>query len=130
MLGRVSADGGSGGLNGSSTVRRLIDLNGPDWQFGCVPQRPIDYEGANDYDQVAEWLPATVLGNVRADLLALGRISDPFYGLNNEDSQWVDEWDWWYRKALSLQLDEGERAFLVFEGIDYISLSLRPGGFC
>jgi hypothetical protein len=29
----------------------------------------------------------------------------------------------WYRKALSLQLDEGERAFLVFEGVDYISLS-------
>jgi beta-mannosidase len=102
-------------------VRRLVDLNGPDWQFGCVPQKSVDCEDANDYNQVTEWLPATVPGNVRADLLALGRISDPFYGLNNEDSQWVDEWDWWYRKALSLQLDEGERAFLVFEGIDYIS---------
>jgi len=108
-------------LNRSGTVRRSVDLNGPDWQFGCVPQKPVDCEDANDCHQVAEWLPATVPGNVRADLLALGRISDPFYGLNNEDSQWVDEWDWWYRKALSLQLDEGERAFLVFEGIDYIS---------
>jgi len=102
-------------------VRRTVDLNGPDWQFGCVPQKSVDCEDANDYNQVAEWLPATVPGNLRADLLALGCISDPFYGLNNEDSQWVDEWDWWYRKALSLQLDEGERAFLVFEGIDYIS---------
>jgi beta-mannosidase len=102
-------------------VRRLVDLNGPDWQFGCVPPKSVDCEDANDCNQVAEWLPATVPGNVRADLLALGRISDPFYGLNNEDSQWVDEWDWWYRKALSLQLDEGERAFLVFEGIDYLS---------
>ncbi|MFB0538127.1 MAG: glycoside hydrolase family 2 protein, partial [Anaerolineae bacterium] len=103
------------------TARRCIDLNGPDWQFGCVPQISVDCENANDCNQVTEWLPATVPGNVRADLLALGRISDPFHGLNNEDSQWVDEWDWWYRKALSLQLDEGERAFLVFEGIDYIS---------
>ena len=88
--------------------RRLVDLNGPDWQFGCVPQKSIDCEDANDCNQVAEWLPATVPGNVRADLLALGRISDPFHGLNNGDSQWVDEQDWWYRKALSLQLDEGE----------------------
>jgi len=102
-------------------MRKRVDLNGPDWQFGCVPQKPVDCENANDYNQVSEWLPATVPGNVRADLLALGRISDPFYGLNNEDSQWVDERDWWYRKALPLQLDEGERAFLVFEGIDYIS---------
>jgi beta-mannosidase len=103
------------------TARRCIDLNGSDWQFGCVPQRSVDCEDVSDCDQVAEWLPATVPGNVRADLLALGRISDPFYGLNNEDSQWVDERDWWYRKALSLQLGEGERAFLVFEGVDYIS---------
>jgi beta-mannosidase len=102
-------------------VRRVVDLNGSDWQFGCVPQKSVDCENASDYDQVTEWLPATVPGNVRTDLLALGRISDPFYGLNNQDSQWVDERDWWYRKALSLQLDEGERAFLVFEGIDYIS---------
>ncbi|HID62615.1 MAG TPA: hypothetical protein EYP49_07770, partial [Anaerolineae bacterium] len=121
MVRGVSANGGSGGLSGSDAVRRLVDLNGPDWQFGRVPQKSIDCENANDYNQVAEWLPATVPGNVRADLLALGYISDPFYGLNNEDSQWVDEWDWWYRKALSLQLGEGERAFLVFEGIDYIS---------
>ena len=102
-------------------MRRSVDLNGPDWQFGCVPPKSVDCEDASDCDQVAEWLSATVPGNVRANLLALGRISDPFYGLNNGDSQWVDEWDWWYRKALSLQLDEGERAFLVFEGVDYLS---------
>jgi hypothetical protein len=59
-------------------VRSLIDLNGPGWQFGCVRQKPVDCEDANDYNQVPEWLPATVPGNVRTDLLALGRISDPF----------------------------------------------------
>jgi len=127
MVGGVSADGGSKGLNGSDAVRRLVDLNGLDWQFGCVPQKSVDCEDANDYNQVAEWLPATVPGNVRTDLLALGCISDPFYALNNEDSQWVDEWDWWYRKALSLQLDERERAFLVFEGIDYLSVVYLNG---
>ncbi len=102
-------------------MRRIVDLSGSDWQFGCVPQKSINCENANDCYQVAEWLPATVPGNVRADLLALGCISDPFYGLNNEDSRWVEQWDWWYRKDLSFQLGEGERAFLVFEGVDYIS---------
>ena len=71
-------------------MRRLVDLNGPDWQFGCIPQKSVGCEDANDCHQVADWLPATVPGNVRADLLALDRINDPFYGLNNEDSQWVD----------------------------------------
>ena len=79
MVGGVSADGRSVGLNGSDAVRRLVDLNGSDWQFGCVPQKPVDCENANDYNQVAEWLQATVPGNVRADLLSMGCISDPFY---------------------------------------------------
>jgi len=70
---------------------------------------------------VDEWLPATVPGNVRTDLLALGRIDDPFYGTNNEHSQWVDARDWWYVRPLDVGLEEGERAFLCFEGIDYIS---------
>jgi hypothetical protein len=73
MVEGVSADGGSGGLNGSDTVRRLVDLNGPDWQFGCVPQKLVDCEDASDYNQVAEWLPATVPGNVRADFLGVSR---------------------------------------------------------
>ena len=73
MVGGVSADGRSGGLNESGTARRLVDLNGPDWQFGCVPQKSVDCEDASDYNQVAEWLLTTVPGNVRADLLAISR---------------------------------------------------------
>jgi hypothetical protein len=73
MVGGVSADCGSEELKGSGVVRRILDLNGPDWQFGCVPQKSVDCEDASDYNQVAEWLPATVPGNVRADLLAVSR---------------------------------------------------------
>ena len=75
----------------------------------------------DDRADVDEWLPATVPGNVRSDLLALGRMEDPFYGTNNEDSQWVDAFDWWYTRPLQVRLREGERAFLIFDGIDYIS---------
>jgi len=58
---------------------------------------------------------------VRANLLALGLIEDPFHGTNNETSQWVDAYDWWYARPLTVDLEAGERAFLVFKGIDYIS---------
>ncbi|MGQ9626343.1 MAG: glycosyl hydrolase 2 galactose-binding domain-containing protein [Anaerolineae bacterium] len=101
--------------------KRVVNLNGTDWQFGSVPPRPWQEAGIYDLEEVREWLPATVPGNVRADLLALGRIPDPFYGLNNEESGWVDGRDWWYKKELHLTLEEGERAFLIFEGIDYLS---------
>jgi beta-mannosidase len=62
-----------------------------------------------------------VPGNVRSDLLALGKIEDPFFGTNNEASQWVDEYDWWYKRPLDLRLGDQGRAFLCFEGIDYLS---------
>lgn len=101
-------------------ARRGIDLGGDDWRFGSVSLKPLEAL-TDDRDEVEEWLPATVPGNVRADLLALGRIEDPFYGTNNERSQWVDGRDWWYARPLNIELREGERALLCFDGIDYIS---------
>ena len=44
-----------------------------------------------------EWLPAQVPGGVHTDLLALGRIPDPFVGDNEQRVQWVAEADWEYR---------------------------------
>ena len=44
-----------------------------------------------------EWLPASVPGGVHTDLLALGRIPDPFVGDNEKRVQWVAEADWEYR---------------------------------
>ncbi len=101
-------------------TRRSIDLGGDGWFVGSVSSKPLR-SAVDDRTEVNEWLPATVPGNVRNDLLALGRIADPFYGTNNEDSQWVDTLDWWYIRPLEIELKEGERAFLCFEGIDYMS---------
>jgi beta-mannosidase len=44
-----------------------------------------------------EWLPATVPGGVHTDLMALGRIPDPFIGDNEKKVQWIAEADWIYR---------------------------------
>ena len=43
-----------------------------------------------------DWLPATVPGGVHTDLLAAGRIADPFVGDNELRVQWVAEADWQY----------------------------------
>jgi beta-mannosidase len=115
-----SEDGHHGAIGANEVTRRIVNLGGTAWRFGRVPGRPLEFR-SDDRAQVEEWLPATVPGNVRSDLLHLGRIDDPFFGTNNEASQRVDEYDWWYTSPLDVRLDDGERAFLCFEGIDYIS---------
>lgn len=103
----------------NSVVRKTISLNDSNWRVGSVPQKP--FSDINDLAEVQAWLPATVPGDVRLDLLRAGKISDPFFGTNNQDSQWIDSRDWWYVRELDLQLEKDERAFLIFDGIDYQS---------
>ncbi len=67
-----------------------------------------------------EWMPAEAPGCNYGDLLALGKIPDPFIGQNEEKSKWVAERDWEYRRAFFvdqalLQMDE---VFLHCEMLD------------
>ena len=57
--------------------------------------------GAWEFRQAGteEWLPAAVPGGVHTDLLALGRIPDPFVGDNEKRVMWVAEADWEYRRS-------------------------------
>ena len=41
----------------------------------------------------SDWLPATVPGGVHTDLLALGKIPDPFVADNEKKVMWVAEQD-------------------------------------
>src|SRR3954464_427602 len=70
-----------------------------------------------------EWLPATVPGGVHTDLLALGKIPDPFVGDNEKKVQWVTECDWEYRRTFSISPEgAGEmRHFLVCDGLDTLA---------
>ena len=70
-----------------------------------------------------EWLQATVPGGVHTDLLALGRIPDPFVGDNEKRVQWVAESDWEYRRsfACSPELLGEEKVFLVCDGLDTLA---------
>jgi beta-mannosidase len=87
-----------------------------------------------------EWLPASVPGGVHTDLLALGKIPDPFVADNEKKVQWIAESDWEYRRSFSFTspipktggLRVGEaRQILVCDGLDTlaeVSLNGRPLG--
>ncbi len=70
-----------------------------------------------------EWLPATVPGGVHSDLLALGRIPDPFVADNEKKVQWVAESDWEYRRSFIMDaaLSEEEHRILVCDGLDTLA---------
>jgi beta-mannosidase len=70
-----------------------------------------------------EWLPATVPGGAHTDLLALGRIPDPFVGDNERRVQWVAEADWEYRYqfAVTPELLRQPHIWLVCDGLDTLA---------
>jgi beta-mannosidase len=76
-----------------------------------------------------EWLPANVPGGVHTDLLALGRIPDPFAADNEQRVQWVAESDWIYRYGFSFspELLAQEKIFLVCEGLDTLATVVLNG---
>ncbi len=76
-----------------------------------------------------EWLPANVPGGVHTDLLALGKIPDPFVADNEKKVQWITENDWEYRRTFSASPhfeaqnggNEGGKYFLVCDGLDTLA---------
>lgn len=71
---------------------KVIELN-TGWEFKQrEPAAPLLRDFA-----AGEWLPASVPGTVHQDLIAAGKIPDPFYGMHELEVQWVGETDWLYR---------------------------------
>ncbi len=59
-------------------------------------------------------------GCVHTDLLAAGKIGDPFFRLNEKDQQWIENEAWEYRTTLPVDAATlaHERVELVFAGLD------------
>ncbi len=70
--------------------------------------------------RLQNWYPATVPGTVHTDLLAAGKIEDPFFRLNERGLQWVDKEDWVYRTTFDSpeEIFSKPRINLVFKGLD------------
>jgi len=93
----------------AATGPRRLDLNGV-WQ---VAQAGSD-----------QWLAASVPGCVHTDLLAAGKIPDPFYRDNERAVQWVGEADWIYRRAFTVpeEVLGQDRVLLRCEGLDTLAV--------
>lgn len=91
---------GAGAAAQNPAAMRVFSLNGP-WKF---------HQEGQEY-----WMPATVPGTVHTDLLANGKIEDPYYRTNEREVQWVDKVDWEY--VLDFNLDPGM--------LDYDAISLE-----
>lgn len=69
-----------------------------------------------DYD-LKNSLSAEVPGTVRQALLKAGKISDPYYGYNNEKSLWVEAKEWWFFKDFKAGSElKGKTVSLRFNG--------------
>ncbi|MBD3239852.1 MAG: glycoside hydrolase family 2 protein [Chitinivibrionales bacterium] len=67
-----------------------------------------------------ERIPATVPGTIHTDLLAAGKVDDPFYRDNEAKTLWVAEKDWVYSRQFRVPADllNHERVLLRCDGLD------------
>ena len=109
-----------------SSMRASIELRGP-WWFRRLPSDGASPQGPGSDTDV--WMPATVPGCVHTDLQASGRIGDPFYGQNEKDQQWIDEYGWEYRTSFPADdaLMSRARLELVWKGLDTYARVLLNG---
>jgi beta-mannosidase len=88
--------------------RRLVPLDGK-WQVAKA--------GTED------WIPATVPGCIHTDLLAAGKIPDPFYRDQEKAVQWVGEADWQFRRSFQMDAETlaHQQVRLRCEGLDTLA---------
>ena len=71
----------------------------------------------------SDWAEASVPGTVHTDLLANGKIEDPYYRLNEHGLQWIDKLDWEYKTSFSLNEKDLSKQHIAldFLGLDTYS---------
>ena len=96
------------GKNSTSSRPRRLSLNGS-WQVAEAGKE--------------EWISASVPGCVHTDLLAAGKIPDPFYRDNEKSVQWVSKTDWTYRRSFDVPAEvlQSDRVLLHCDGLDTVA---------
>ncbi|MGR4863313.1 beta-mannosidase [Caulobacter sp. LARHSG274] len=105
-------------VSATAAVAGPVETRGLDqgWSFRLDPADAA----AKTHAAELPWRPATVPGTVQTDLLAAGRIPDPFAGANEAQLQWIGLADWQYQRTLDADaaLLARDHVDLVFEGLD------------
>ncbi|KAK4689681.1 beta-mannosidase, partial [Tremellales sp. Uapishka_1] len=83
------------------------------WRFTQIPSETFP-------DVTREWRQCSKFPtSVHVELIASGKIPDPYKGLAEWDVQWVGEADWEFETTFKADTSvEGEEVDLVFEGLD------------
>jgi len=91
-------------------------------QIQAQPAARYNLSGHWQFSQsgMNEWLPAIVPGTVHTDLMANGKIKDPFIGMEEQAVQWIDKVDWSYQTVFNADPAwlANSHTMLVFEGLD------------
>jgi beta-mannosidase len=95
-------------------VRWRLNLNGP-WQAAQA--------------DAADSIPATVPGCIHTDLMAAGKIPDPYFRDNEQGVQWVSEKSWVYRRTFDVPAEtlQFNQVLLRCEGLDTLA-SIKING--
>ncbi|NLX05778.1 MAG: hypothetical protein GXY33_11610 [Phycisphaerae bacterium] len=98
---------------------RVYELN-DGWEFAWTQYATKDREVLTPEEQGRRvWREATVPGSVQADLHRHGLVEDPFFADNLDHYRWCEEVDFWYRRPIGpVEIPDGQRALLHFEGLD------------
>jgi len=104
-------------------ARRTTSLNGAAWTltYGACPDYP---KNTPQTAPPADWptIPATVPGNVEIDMAAAGKIEPLEKGNRVLQALKLEDYQWWYKRKFQAGHGEpGEKAELVFEGLDCIA---------
>lgn len=68
-----------------------------------------------------EWLPAMVPGTVHQDLISHNKLPNPFYGMNEQKVQWVENEDWVYKTTFNVTDEQLAGCCLVdFGRVGYV----------
>jgi beta-mannosidase len=81
---------------------------------------PIDKNWQFKQADTNQWMPASVPGTVHTDLLRNDQIKDPFFRMNENELQWIENKDWEYQTTFTVdaQLLSKQVVELSFEGLD------------
>ena len=74
-------------------------------------------------------LRCTIPGCDRTVLLENGRLRDPYYARNLDESRWAENYSWAFRKSFRLPCEwkKQDRILIEFRGIDYKAVFLMNG---